>query len=123
MIQDTIKRMSNNSFMLKGWTVTLVVALIALLAKEKSLKLLFLPFIPIIMFWALDGFYMRQEILFRKLFDDVRVREDETIDFSMDTSTFLTVVDSWIKVCFSVTLRTFYVGIAITVFIIIFLAA
>ena len=115
MIQDTIKRMANNSFLLKGWTVTLVAALIALLAKEGDFKYLIIAFFPIVMFWSLDGYFLRQERLFRKLFDSIRVKNENEIDFSMDTRPYSKSVQNWIKTCFSVTLRTFYIGVAITI--------
>lgn len=123
MIQDTIKRMANNSFLLKGWTVTLVAALIALLAKEGDYIYFILAFFPIVMFWSLDGYFLRQELLFRKLFDSIRVKNENEIDFSMDTSLYSKNVQNWLKTCFSVTLRTFYLGMVIMVVaIIIFIA-
>lgn len=34
LIQEVIKRMANNSFLLKGWTVTLVTGILALASKD-----------------------------------------------------------------------------------------
>lgn len=41
MIQAVINRMANNSFMLKGWTVTLVAGIFALASKDAD-KMYFL---------------------------------------------------------------------------------
>ena len=59
------------------------------------------------MFWALDAYFLRQERLFRKLWD--RAREpDAKIDFSMDTRPFNDEVDSARKVAWSPTLKLFH---------------
>ena len=54
MVQGVINRMANNSFMLKGWAVTLVAGIFAL-SGEATDKLYFLvAYIPIIVFWGLE---------------------------------------------------------------------
>lgn len=82
-IQVIIARMNSNSFMLKGWTVTLVVGLFALDLTNKSIPFLKISFLPIIIFWVLDGFYLYKERMFRKLYDKVRKMNDNEIDFNM----------------------------------------
>ena len=47
-----------------------------------------------ISFWGLDGYFLRQERLFRKLYNQIRSQEDA--DFSMDTRPFSEQVpDIW----------------------------
>ena len=71
-IQDAIARMANHSFYLKGWTVTLVVAILALTKNSIHCSPIFLvTLIPIIAFWILDGYFLYQEKLFRELYKDV----------------------------------------------------
>lgn len=84
MIQGVINRLSHNSFLLKGWTVVLVSALITLGAKEKEALLVCLAYFPAIAFWSLDAYFLWQERLFRQLYDFVRQLPDEDIDYSMD---------------------------------------
>lgn len=107
MLQAVITRMASNSFMVKGWCVTLVSALIALSAKDAK-YMVFVAFLPVLMFWWLDAFFLRQERLFRKLYDGVRENGKDDSDFSMNT----TVVDSQVaplySVAWSTTLRWFY---------------
>lgn len=86
LIQGIINRLSNNSFLLKGWSVFLVSALFALSAPEARVAFVYIAYIPAIFFWGLDGFFLWQERLFRKLYDRVRLLSDNEIDFSMDTS-------------------------------------
>ena len=107
-IQLTITRMAANSFLLKGWSVTVVAALFALSSVRNSHNFVWLALIPCLMFWGLDGFFLRQERLFRKLYDDVRVKDEDQIDFSMNTLPYAAQVASWLCVSFSRTLFSFH---------------
>ncbi len=108
MIQGVINRMAGNSFLLKGWCVTLVSALFALAAKDSNTKFILVAYYPVLMFWILDAYFLRQERLFRKKYDEVRDCAESSIDFSMNTSTVKKQVDSWLRVAFSKTLLLFY---------------
>lgn len=108
MLQSVITRLASNSFLLKAWTVTLVSALFALASEKTNPLFVYIAYIPIPMLWLLDGYFLRQERLFRKLYDKVRVTSDDSIDFSMDTSVVAHEVASWMAVCFSKTLIVFY---------------
>jgi hypothetical protein len=108
MLQAVISRMAGNSFLLKGWSVTLVSALFALAADKANINFIFLSYFPVLMFWALDGYFLRQERLFRALYDHVRSLPDDQMDFSMDTQPVAANIATWLSVCFSVTLRLFH---------------
>ena len=108
MIQGIVNRLSQNSFLLKGWSVILVSALMTLAAKDSNLVFIFLAYFPALAFWFLDGYFLWQERLFRALYDHVRNLNEENIDFSMNTSIVKDKVDSWIEVSLSKTLRIFH---------------
>jgi len=108
MIQGVINRMASNSFLLKGWSVVLVSALFALSAKETNIFFIYLAFFPALSFWELDGYFLWQERLYRKLYDKVRKTSESEIDFSMDTSIVSKEVKPWIYVTFSKTLHIFH---------------
>lgn len=118
MIQGVINRMAHNSFLLKSWSVVLVSALFALSAKEKNGYLVPLAYFPALAFWVLDGYFLWQERLFRKLYDQVRVLDDADVDFSMNISPVLSKVDPWLKVIFSKTLAIFHGAIIATIFLV-----
>lgn len=81
----------------------------ALAAADTNPAFVYLAYFPALAFWLLDGYFLRQERLFRKLYDKVRVIKDpDDIDFSMDTSEVAGEVKSWLKVCVSKTLRIFH---------------
>lgn len=120
MIQAVITRMARNSFLIKGWSITVVAALGALAAAGKSELFVYLACFPAAMFWALDAYFLRQERLFRKLWDRAR-KLDAEIDFSMDTRPFNDEVDSTGQVARSPTLRLFHgtiVGMIVVVILV-----
>lgn len=107
LIQEIIKRMASNSFMIKGWTITLVVA--TLLLKGSTYQIL-IAFIPLISFWFLDSYFLRQERLYRKLYSWVvenRLKTDEHL-FDMNAKRFEGKVCSICRTMFSITLLWFY---------------
>lgn len=109
MILGVINRMAGNLFYLKGWAITLVAALFALAAKDASPKYIFVAYFPVVMFWVLDGYFLSRERLFRALYDDVRMRDEKDIDFSMDTRKYgKNRRNSWLRSMFSRTLLWFY---------------
>lgn len=70
-IQAVITRMNANSFQIKGWTVTIVSALLAIFASTKNHNFILAGIFPNIVFWFLDSYYLQQERKFRGLYNDV----------------------------------------------------
>ena len=115
-IQSTIKRMSSNSFLIKGWTITLVVVTLLLKGTEEEA---YIAFIPLLVFWFLDSYFLWQERMYRKLYDWVianRMNTDENL-FDMNAYRFKDDVDSKPRIMFSTTLGWFYGSIAILIVI------
>jgi hypothetical protein len=112
IIQDIIKRMATNSFMIKGWAITLVVA--TLLLKGNKHQVL-IAFIPLLVFWFLDAYFLWQENMYGKLYDWVvanRLKTDEFL-LSMNAYRFKNEVQSKLRIMFSITLGSFYASIAV----------
>lgn len=108
MIQDVINRLSQNSFLLKGWTVVLLSGLFGLAAADSDAAFVYVAYVPASFFWVLDAYFLRQERLFRALYDDVRSRPNDEVDFSMDTSAVASNVHPASRVAMSITLAWFY---------------
>ena len=117
--------MASNSFSLKGWSVILVSALFALAAASPDACFSLLAYFPAVAFWVLDAYFLRQERLFRKLYDKVRAMPYNQVDFSMDTTPYQAEVESWPRTAFSVTLGIFHgiVMLVITLVAVLSLAA
>ena len=117
-IQNVIMRMNNNSFLIKGWAITLISALFALASKDANRNYVMVSYIVIPVFWILDGFLISNERKFRALYEKVALKSDDNIDFNMDTSSFNNKNRTWIMGIFSKTLILFYgISIAVTLFV------
>ena len=118
LIQGVINRMAGNSFHLKGWSVVLVSALFALAASGTNVHFVYLAFLPAVAFWILDGYFLRQERMYRKLYDAVRAEDAKDSDFSMDAYDYNDQVPSWPATCVSTTLLIFH-GIILAAIVIV----
>jgi hypothetical protein len=107
-IQAVISRMGSNSFLLKGWSVTLVAAIFALSAKDADHRFVLMAYFPVLIFWILDAFFLHQEKLFRKLYEEVASGRQPSDHFSMNTNVVKDKVESITAVAFSKTLLPFY---------------
>ena len=121
LLQNVIARMNSNSFLLKGWAVTIVSALFALSKKDTDSRLLIVAFISIVTFWILDSYFLSQERQYRELYDEVVKIEENLIDFSMNAKGYDKGKNKWICSLFSTTLMIFYMFLILIVLIVKFL--
>jgi hypothetical protein len=117
-IQSVINRMASNSFFIKGWTVVLVSALFVLSGKESKIYFVYLAYFPVITFWILDGYFLWQERLFRRLYNDVRNYDEDKIDFSLNTKEIKKEEKTWIDAIFSTTLLIFHLTVLVSIVIV-----
>ncbi len=113
MIQAVVARLASNSFLLKGWALTLTAAFLGLSVNNKDPGIAATALLPILAFWSLDTYYLRTERLFRALYDRVRSAHGVEPFFMGATSeTFITTVapdiGSWRKTLGRPTLSGFY---------------
>jgi hypothetical protein len=109
MTQAVINRLGRNSFLLKSWSMTILVAAMVLIARENLQNQYFVLvlLLPVVGFWILDGYFLWQERLFRQVYEEVRQQSDT--DFKMDLGKHRDKPKcSWISAIFSVTLIIFY---------------
>ena len=110
LIQDIIKRMAHNSFLIKGWTVTLVTVALLLRSEMRNFQVI-VAFIPLIVFWILDAYFLRLERLYRKLYNWVRTERMKTDEelFNLNPYRLKHEPNPGIPgVMFSITLISFY---------------
>lgn len=69
-LQSVISRMASNSFLTKGWSLTLGTGVLGFSVKESSWALALIAAVPIVSFWLLDAYFLGLETLFRGLWDD-----------------------------------------------------
>lgn len=107
MIQGIVSRLGHDSFLVKGWSMTILAAGIIFIARSEiqSNEVVSVFLVPVIGFWALDGYFLWQERLFRKVYDEIR--KQETTDFAMNTRKHKPEC-RWRTAAFSRTLCMFY---------------
>lgn len=119
-IQGIINRMAGNLFFLRGWTITLIAALLALFINGANPNyIIYFLLVLVFVFWILDGYFLSQERLFRALYNHVRKLDEEEIDYSMNTGEYKKdKKNTWMCAMFSSTLLVFYlplVGVALLI--------
>ena len=73
LIQGCINRMANNSFLIKGWALSVFAGATAFTQGENLSNLVLLVFttiIPFICFWVLDAYYLKIERKYRAMCDE-----------------------------------------------------
>ena len=109
MIQGVVNRLGHDSFLIKGWSMTILAAGIIFIARSQiqSACIVLTFIIPVIGFWILDGYFLWQERSFRKVYDEVR--KQEATDFAMDAKKRKDKPKcNWLASMFSKTLMLFY---------------
>lgn len=84
MIQAIINRMASNSFLFKGWSITIIAGLTAFAAKDSNRYLIIVSIAATLMFWAVDAYYLMLERAFRDLYKVVAKKDPNKIDLLMD---------------------------------------
>ena len=110
LIQGVVNRLESNAFLLKGWSMTVLVAGSLLMVRLRPDQPLFalMLLVPVFGFWILDAYFLWQGRLFRAEYDRVR-KQDET-DFAMIPMQHRGKPKlNWPATFFSKTLNIFYV--------------
>lgn len=113
LIQSCISRMANNSFLVKGWLISLLAIIFTIKGNDMNNYLIFPLLSLILAFWFLDAFFLRAERLYRKLYKWViEHRKNNILYFQYDLDLYrLSEINkdhSIIKVMFSNTILIFY---------------
>jgi hypothetical protein len=109
LIQDIVKRFANNSFLLKGWSISLMAGLLALSSALQDRRVIIvISLFPSIIFCILDGYYLFQERIYRRIYETVRQLKEEEINFSLNTDDFKISDISWAAAMCSKTILLFY---------------
>lgn len=114
-IQGVITRMNANSFQLKGWSIAIVSALLALYANSNNVIYIFVAIIPTLLFCGLDAYYLQQERKFRGVYNNVSgLKNDVEIKpFEMPIQKFQGGQYCFFRVLFSKTIAWLYGTICI----------
>jgi hypothetical protein len=119
IVQGVINRMGQCSFLLKGWSVVLLSGLFALAAKDANVMFIYIAYIPSFAFWALDGYFLYQERLYRQHYEKIRKLEPDQIDFGMNTTPYKGQKNAtWHESMFSKTMLMFHAILLLTIIVV-----
>ena len=107
-IQGVINRMASNSFLFKGWSVTIIAAVSAFATKDDAPELMIIPIVSTLIFWFIDGYYLMLERAFRTLYNEVSSTHYSKIDYKMNIKKIS--FRSWIQVTFKRPVLWFFYG-------------
>lgn len=82
LIQEPICRMSTTSAIFKGFSATIVSGIAVISYDDIKTYILALSFVPVILFFFLDVYYLQLEKLYRHLYEEVRTGR-HPVDYSM----------------------------------------
>lgn len=123
-IQLVITRLNVNSFLIKGWAVTLYSALFALAASGANLNFVMVTYIAVPVFWGLDAYYLSQERQYRELYKEVAAKvAPQRIDYAMDASRFNIGKNKWEVVMWSGTVAPLYGVLILVTAVVMFMLA
>ncbi|MGK0290828.1 MAG: hypothetical protein ACI86H_002291 [bacterium] len=115
IIQGIILRMSRNSFQLKAWFLVVFSALFTFFAKSETKVIQDLVWLlPLLAFVYLDGYYLKQERMFRSIHTDFeKVINKQTITIKRDPFNFIPTKEqlkehSILNCVFSISIGWFY---------------
>lgn len=103
-VEGVITRLANNSFLMKGWALTLSSALIGFAVTQRNAGLALAALLPSTAFWVLDTYYLRLERAFRAMYADIAAKTLR--DFRIEPKPYVEK-QPW-KICLSISLAIFY---------------
>ncbi len=116
-IQNVITRMNTNSFQIKGWSIVILSALLAIFASTKNNYFFLAAAFPTLIFWFLDAYYLNQERKFRGLYNDVAGVSENPIDiklFAMRPDLYVGGKYSYWSTFFSITILKMYLAMIVS---------
>ena len=123
ILQSVINRMASNSAGCKTWCITLVSAIIVIIAGQGKPNYVWISLVPIVLFFFLDSYYLGLERRFRDLYNDF-IRKlhsnSATIDdvFIVNPGTLGVILLSTVKAYFSLSVWPFYGLLAVMLVIV-----
>jgi hypothetical protein len=85
LIEAVVGRMGGNSFLLKGWTVTLVAGLGALASANGDRSFAWIAAGVVVLFCLLDAFYLALERSYRELYQKVAADSPDVKRWELET--------------------------------------
>jgi hypothetical protein len=120
ILQSIISRMASNSANCKTWCITIVSAILVVIADKAKPNYGLIALIPVVLFFFLDAYYLAQEREFRKIYNKfVQQMHDGTAKntnlFLVSPLTEFDVAASTLEATTSFAIYPFYLTLSIMV--------
>lgn len=125
MIQAVISRLAHNSFLIKGWGITLTTALLGFSVSLEEPVIALVAVWTTMMLWFLDAYYLQKEKAYRALYREGRLGKLSNSKFLMNYADSSVEQTPIFRVAGTYTLSLFYgalIGSAILVALAIYIA-
>lgn len=119
--QSVIQRMASNSASCKAWCITLVSAILVIVADKGNPQYALLAIIPTILFLVLDAYYLALERLFRKSYnvfiEKLHKQEISASDLYAVTPTG-NILKTFLSALLSFSIWPFYITLLVMIWIV-----
>lgn len=100
LIQGVVNRMASNSFLFKGWSITIIAGISAFAAQDSNTALMIVPIVSTLLFWSVDAYYLMMERAFRSIYNNAAKLKPEKIDYSLTPEKSDISFRCWLKIFF-----------------------
>jgi len=122
LIQGVVNRMASNSFLFKGWSITIIAGISAFAAKDSNTALMVVPIVSTLLFWSVDAYYLMLERAFRNIYNKVAQLSPEEINYSLTPDKTDLTLKCWVKTFFGrPVLLLFYATVLIMLTLLVFM--
>lgn len=116
-IQGVVNRMASNSFLFKGWSITIIAGISTFAASDSNTALMVVPIVSTILFWSVDAYYLMLERAFRRIYNKVAELKPEQIDYSLTPDKIDTSLKCWLKTLFGRPALVLFYGIVLAMLV------
>ncbi len=88
-IQAVITRLATDSFLMKGWAVTIGGVFYGFAVRDLNWRIAVIGLLPIVAFWGLDAYFLSRERMYRAMYEAVRINDPRVEPLSMDYRPFI----------------------------------
>ncbi len=123
MIQRVITRLAQNSFQIKAWSATIFAAILVVTFSFINILIFIALLIVMTLFWYLDSYYLKQERLFRRLYNkkvedyNDNIKRTKMKIFDMNIKNFKSIEQKVPRIMVSVSEFCFYLPFIVSLVI------
>jgi hypothetical protein len=116
-LQNVISRMANSSLNCKTWAITLITGIIVILFDKTKSEYFYIAFIPLLLFYFLDCYYLGLEKAFRRIYSvfiqEIESNNGANVDISFSLKGIKGI--SFLRALYSISTLPFYIIMTVAI--------